>query len=122
MVALVGLGDQLVDLAAGNLGQDAVALADRHQNGVEHIVDALHNFAVDPVKLIGLAAFLQTPLAGCLYQAQDLLRDALHFQVSRFFRAAPADALARAAILQDGCTAIAVSGTLRFPVLSVCLT
>ncbi len=52
MIALVGLGDQFVDLAVGDLRQNAVAFADGQQNRVQHVVDALHHFAMDAVKLV----------------------------------------------------------------------
>ena len=39
VIALIILGDQLIDPAAGNLGQDAVAFADRQQDRVQHSVD-----------------------------------------------------------------------------------
>ena len=74
VIAFVGLRDQFVDLAAGDLRQNAVAFADRQQNRIQHLVDALHHFAMDALKLVGLAALVETALAGCLHQAQDLLR------------------------------------------------
>ena len=46
MVALVGLGDHFVDLAVGDLVENAVAFADRQEDGVEHLVDALDDLAV----------------------------------------------------------------------------
>ena len=39
VVALIGLGDQFVDLAVSNLVEDAVALPDRQQRGVEKFVN-----------------------------------------------------------------------------------
>ena len=52
VVALVGLGDQFVDLAAGDLRQDAVAFADGQQDGVEHGVDATHNVGIGALELV----------------------------------------------------------------------
>ena len=41
MVAFVGLRDQLVDFARGDLRQNAVAFADGQQDRVQHLVHAL---------------------------------------------------------------------------------
>ena len=62
VVALVGLGNQFVDLARGDLGENAVALPNRQQDGIQHFVDALHHFAIDSVKLLNLAALCQTAI------------------------------------------------------------
>jgi hypothetical protein len=61
VVALVGLGDQLVDLAARDLRQDAVAFADGQQNRVQHLVDALDHLAMHAVEQRCLAALRETP-------------------------------------------------------------
>ena len=107
MIALVGLGDQFVDLAVGDLGQDAVAFADGQQDRIQHLVDALHHFAMDALKLVGLAALVETALARRLHQAQDLLRHPLHLHVRCFRCAARAGALNVRAVFQNGCTAVA---------------
>ena len=107
MVALVGLGNQFVDLAVGDLGQDAVAFANRQQDGVQHFVDALHDFAIDPVKLVGPAALGETAIPGRVHQAHDFLRNQQHLAVPRFLRAArpaagtmPVPTVARSVALQ----------------------
>ena len=46
VVALVGLGDQLIDLAVGDLVEDTIALADGQKNGVQHLVDAFDDLGV----------------------------------------------------------------------------
>lgn len=65
MVAFVGLGDEFVDPAGGDLCKDAVAFSDGQQNRVEHGVHALHHLALDSFKLFrpgpfGQAAFLRS--------------------------------------------------------------
>ena len=52
MIALVGLGDQLVDLAVGNLGQNAVAFADGQQNRIQHGVHAANDFGICALELL----------------------------------------------------------------------
>ena len=76
VIALVGLGDQLVDLAVRDLRQDAVALADGQQDRIEHVVDALQHLAMGALKLVHLAALVEATLARCFDQTQDLLRHA----------------------------------------------
>ena len=61
VIALVGLGDQFVDLAVGDLRQDAIAFANRQQNRVQHGVDALHHLAMDAFKLFRPGALAQPP-------------------------------------------------------------
>ena len=56
VVALVGLRDQFVDLAVGDLGQNAVAFADGQQDGIQHLVDALDDLAVVALVLGGVGA------------------------------------------------------------------
>ena len=72
MVALIGLGDQLVDLAVGDLVQDAVALADGDQDGVEHLVDALDDLAIGALERRRVAALFQLALAAELGQLGQL--------------------------------------------------
>jgi len=62
VVALVGLGDQFVHLAACDLTQDAIALADRQQDGVEHLVDALDHVGIAAFEARRLAALLELAL------------------------------------------------------------
>ena len=74
VIALVGMRDQLVDLARGNLCQNPVSLADGQQNRVEHLVDALDHGAIHARELARPAALRQTPLFRGLHQPQNLLR------------------------------------------------
>ena len=77
MIALVGLGDQLVDLALGDLVEDAVALADRQQDGVEHLVEASQKLRVFAAKGGDVCALAQLSVLRRLDQAQDLLLELL---------------------------------------------
>jgi hypothetical protein len=74
VVALVGLRDQLVDLAGRNLRQNAVAFADGQQDRVQHLVDALNHLAMNAVEQGCLAALGEAALLGCVHQAHDLLQ------------------------------------------------
>jgi hypothetical protein len=56
VIALVGLANQLVDLAVGNLRENAVAFADGQQDRVQHGVDAAHDLRVRALELLRLAA------------------------------------------------------------------
>jgi hypothetical protein len=56
VVALVGLSDQFVDFAVGNLSQDAIAFADGQKDGVQHGIHAANDFGVGALELLGLAA------------------------------------------------------------------
>ena len=62
VVALIGLSDHLVDLALGDLVENAVAFADGDQDGVEHIVDAVNQVSEPALELLGITAFAQFPL------------------------------------------------------------
>ena len=77
VVALVGLRDQFVDLAVGDLGQNAVAFADGQQDGIQHFVDALHDARVSALELVGFAAFRELPFTRSLGQPPQLLLQAL---------------------------------------------
>ena len=74
VVAFVGLRDQLVNFAAGNLRQNAIAFADGQQNRVQHLVDALNNLAVRAVEERRLAALGETALFRRIHQAHDLVQ------------------------------------------------
>ena len=74
VIALIGLGDELVDLAVGDLGQDAVTLGDGQQDRIQHLVDALHHLPMSTLELVDFATLVETPVARGLHQAQDLLR------------------------------------------------
>ena len=76
VVALVGLRDQFVDLAVGNLRQDAVTLGDGQQDGVEHLVDISDHLGIRTLELLGLAAFGELPVARGLYESGDLAGEA----------------------------------------------
>ena len=78
VIALVGLGDQFVDLAVGDLRQDAVAFADRQQNRIQHGVDAAHDLGVGALELFRLAAFGELSFPGSLGQAHHFLLQTLH--------------------------------------------
>ena len=82
VVALVGLGNQFVDLAVGNLRQNAVAFADGQQDRVQHFIDALHDFLVNALKLLHFAALRQTALPRGVDQTEDFPRNQLHLGVS----------------------------------------
>ena len=88
VVALISLGNQFVDLARRDLGQNAVAFANRQQDGIQHFVDPLHHLAIDSIKLVNLAALGETAIPGRVHQSHDLLRNELHFSVSRLLDAA----------------------------------
>ena len=83
VVALVGLGDQFVDLAVGDLGQNAVAFADRQQDRVQHGVHAAHDLGIGALELLRLAALGELPLARSFGQAHQLLLQALHHACRR---------------------------------------
>jgi hypothetical protein len=76
VVALVGLRDQLVDLAARNLGQDAVAFADGQQDRVQHGVDAAHDLGVGALELLRLAAVGELAFLRGLDQPRQFLLQA----------------------------------------------
>ena len=82
VIAFVGLGDQLVDLAVGDLRQDAVAFADGQQNGIQHPLMPCIIFAVGALELVRSAPLAQRPFPRRLDQPHDLLRDHQHL-VSR---------------------------------------
>ncbi len=69
MVALVGVGNQLVDLAVGDLRQNAVAFADGQKDGIQHLVDALNQLPIRAVKDRRATSFGQPALLGCINKA-----------------------------------------------------
>ena len=73
VVALIGLSDQLVDPALRNLGQNAIAFADGQQDGVQHLIDALHDARVGALELVGFAALRQVPFFRGFGQPPQLL-------------------------------------------------
>ena len=80
MVAAVGLADQLVDFAVRDLIEHAVALADRDQDGVEHLVDALDDLAVRALERRGVAALIELALAAELGQLAQFRLELLQHQ------------------------------------------
>ena len=78
VVALVGLGDQFVDLAAGDLGQDAVAFADGQQDRIQHGVHAADDFGVRALELLGLPAIGELPFLGGVGKARHFFLQVLH--------------------------------------------
>ena len=77
MVALVGLGDQFVDLAVGDLRQNAVAFADGQQDGVQHGVDAADDLRIGALELLRLAAVGELAFLGRIGQPDQFLLQAL---------------------------------------------
>ena len=73
VIALVGLGDQLVDLAVGDLRQNAVAFADGQQDRVQHGVHAANNFGKRALELLGLAAVGKLSFLRSLDQPRQFL-------------------------------------------------
>ena len=74
VVALVGLRDQLVDLAVGDLRQDAVAFADGQKNRIEHLVDPLNHLTIGAVESCGAASFGQPAFLGGIHKAHDFIQ------------------------------------------------
>ena len=83
VVALVGLGDQFVDLAVGDLCQNAVAFADRQQDGIQHGVHAAHDLGIRALELFRLAAFGELPFSRSVGQAHQFLLQALQHRAPR---------------------------------------
>ena len=77
MVAMIGLGDQLIDPTLGNLIENAVALANRQQNGIEHFVKASQKLGVFTAKGCDIGSLAQLSVLRCLDQTQHLLRETL---------------------------------------------
>ena len=77
VIALVGLGNQLVDLAVGNLNQDAIALGDGQKNRIEHGVDAAYDLRIRALELFRLAAIAELPFLGGIGQPHQFLLQAL---------------------------------------------
>ncbi len=83
VIALVGLGDQLVDLAVGDLGQNAVAFADGQQDRVQHGVDAAHDLGIRALELFRLAALGELSFLRGVGQAHQFLLQALQHDAPR---------------------------------------
>ena len=80
MIAFVGLRDQLVDFALGDLRQDAIAFADGNKNRIEHGVDAANDLGVGALELFRLAALGEPTFLRCLDQSHQFLLQALRNQ------------------------------------------
>ena len=77
VVALVGLGNQLVDFSVGNLRQDAIAFAYRQQDGIQHGVHAAHNLGVSALELFRLSAIGELPFLRSFRQTHQFLLQTL---------------------------------------------
>ena len=80
VIALIGLGDQLVDLAFGDLVEDTIALADRQQDGVEHCIGAFDDLAIRAREGGDIAAFFELTLARVLGQLDEFGLEFLQHQ------------------------------------------
>ena len=83
VIALIGLGDQFVDLAVGDLRQNAVAFADGQQDRVQHGVDAAHDLGIGALELFRLAALGELSFFGGVGQPHQFLLQALQHQCRR---------------------------------------
>ena len=77
MVAFVRLGDELIDFAVRDLGQNAIALADGQQNRIQHGVDAAHDLCVCALELLRFAAIRKLSFFGGFDQPRQLLLQSL---------------------------------------------
>ena len=80
VVALEGPGDELVDVAMRDLVEDAIALANRQQDGVQHFVDALDDVAISALECSSVAALLQLSLPAEFRQFRQLGLELLQHQ------------------------------------------
>ena len=80
MIALVGLGNQLIDLAVGHLRENAVAFADGQQDGIEHHVDATNDLRISTLELFRLASVAQLSFPRSIGEPSQLLLKALKYQ------------------------------------------
>ena len=83
VVALVGLRNQLVDLACGDLRKDAIAFSDGQKNRIQHFVDAFDGVALNALEFTGLAALAQAAFLGCIHQPHNLIQQAISLRVDR---------------------------------------
>ena len=112
VIAFVDLADQLVDLARGNLGQNAVAFADGQQDRVQHFVDALNHLAMNAVEQGCLAALGEAAFLGRVHQAHDLIQHQRRIVFNDSFGGA-------GTILNPmSVSAMTVPGALRLPVFT----
>ena len=73
VIAVIGRGDQFIDLAAGHLIKDAVALADRQKDSVKQYVDVAEDFLEVAGGQSRIGAIGQTPLLDGVDQAADFI-------------------------------------------------
>ena len=78
MIAFVGLRDQLVDFAVGDLVQDTVAFADGQQNRIQHGIDATHDVGIRAAELVRFAALGELSIPRSIGQAHQFLLQALY--------------------------------------------
>jgi hypothetical protein len=69
VIALIGLGDQFIDLAARDLRQDTISFTNGYENRFKHLVYSGHDFAMHAVELVQFASFVKTPLTGRFHEA-----------------------------------------------------
>ena len=79
VIALVGLRDQLVDLAVGDLRQDAVAFADRQQDRIQHGIHATDDVGIRAAELVRFAALGKLSIPRGIRQAHQFLLQALYY-------------------------------------------
>ena len=117
VVALVGLRDELVDLARGDLSQNTIPLADGQQNGVQHLVDALNHLAMHAVEQCRLAALGQPPFLRRIHQPHDLLQYE-HRIVFRQVRLGACPPVVGRLTCSMTVPAVSVAGAVKLPALA----
>ncbi len=78
VIAFISLGNQFIDLAIRDLGEDAVAFPNRQQDRIQHGVHALHNFRIRPLELLRLAPLGELPFFRRVGQASQFLVQTPH--------------------------------------------
>ncbi len=81
VVAFVGLGDQFVDFATRDLGENAVGLADRQENRIQHAVHAANNLRVGAVVLAGVGARRKFAFRGRVRQHHRVRQQTIERQL-----------------------------------------
>ena len=77
VVALTGKFDFLTQVAATDQPENPVAFGDGQEDGIQHLVDALHDARISALELAGFAAFRELSFARCLSQPPQLLLQTL---------------------------------------------
>ena len=93
MIAFIRGGDQFLDFAVRDLCQNAIAFRDGQQDGVQHFIQALDDFAVRPFELVSAAALVEAALPGGFHQPQDFLCYAAQLRIFGFSFAVQPDRL-----------------------------